>query len=255
MKIDKLNIVINYTRQEMGENAGNDAVTAIKKAIAEKGKARVIFAAAPSQNETLQTMVKAKDVDWTCVTALHMDEYIGLPANSPARFSHYLQKHLFGRLPFKTVRLIDDPAENMTADELVRRYETFLGAKPVDVVCLGIGENGHIAFNDPPVADFEDPRLVKVVELDEVCRQQQVNDGCFPNLKAVPQEAITLTIPSLFKAGCLVCAVPGATKRDAVYKTLTGPISTDCPASILRTHQNATLFVDTDSCDAKGWQE
>ncbi len=242
-----LKVEVYPNRREMGVHAGRDAATAIRAAIAEKGEARVIFAAAPSQNETLEELVKATDIDWTKVVALHMDEYIGLPLDSKARFSYYLKTHCFNLLPFKKVCLLDEGDGNMTPEELVQRYDTILREAPIDVVCMGIGENGHIAFNDPPVADFEDPKTVKIVDLDDVCRQQQVNDGCFPNFDAVPKQAISLTIPTLMSGKCLICSVPGQLKRNAVRGTINDPISTACPATIMRTHSKATLYVDENS--------
>ncbi len=247
MKTGQLNIVIHQTRQELGEQAGADASEAIKKAIAEKGEARVIFAAAPSQNETLQTLVQAKDIDWTHVTALHMDEYIGLPLDSSARFSHYLKTHCFDLLPFKQVFLLDEGDGKLSPNELCTRYDHIIREAPIDVVCLGIGENGHIAFNDPDVADFNDPQTVKIVDLDMTCRQQQVNDGCFSSLEKVPKQAITLTIPTLMAGKCLICSVPGRRKKIAVENTIKAEISTDCPATIMRLHPNATLYLDAES--------
>lgn len=247
MKAGTLNIEIHKNRAELGTAAGKAAAEAIRKAIAERGEARVIFAAAPSQNETLADLIQEEGIDWSKVAAFHMDEYIGLPEDSSARFSHYLKKHCFDKLPFRRVYLLDDPNQRMKTDDLCRRYELLLKEEPIDVVCMGIGENGHIAFNDPPVADFNDPKVVKIVELDEVCRQQQVNDGCFPSLEAVPKKAISLTIPMLMSGKCLICAVPGERKSNAVYKTINDEVSTACPATILKTHPNATLYIDLDS--------
>lgn len=247
MKAGTLNVNVSPNRGELGVRAGKAAAVAIQKAITEKGSARVIFAAAPSQNETLANLVMYPDIDWSKVTGLHMDEYIGLPVDSEARFSWYLRMHCFELLPFKQVFLLDE-GDGKSPEELCRRYDSLLKEGPVDVVCMGIGENGHIAFNDPPVADFNDPLSVKIVDLDDICRNQQVNDGCFPDFDSVPKQAISLTIPTLMAAGCLICAVPGERKRNAVMETLNGPIGTACPATILRTHPNATLFVDTDSC-------
>jgi len=247
-KVDLLNVEVYSSRLGLGIAAGKAAGNAIRDAITQKGEARVIFAAAPSQNETLDVLCNESGIDWTKVTALHMDEYVGLPENSPARFGYYLKQHVFSRLPFKKVYLLDDPQLGLSTDELLQRYREILAQAPVDVVIMGIGENGHIAFNDPPV-DFQDPMPVKVVELDEVCRLQQVHDGCFPDLDAVPGKAVTLTVPTLLQAERLICAVPGATKTAAVRRTLVGDVSPLCPATILRTHKAATLYVDTDSCD------
>jgi glucosamine-6-phosphate deaminase len=173
-----------------------------------------------------------------------MDEYIGLDAAAPQRFSNFLKERLFDRLPFREVHLI----EPETLDP-VKHYETLLKTSPIDLVCLGIGENGHLAFNDPPVADFNDPVWVKIVDLDDVCRRQQVNDGCFAAFDDVPKQAITLTIPALMSGKRLICTVPGQTKRQAVQRTLNDPISTACPATILRNHQACTLFLDKDAAN------
>ena len=241
--IDKLHVKVYATREHMGRAAGLAAAQAIAQAIARQGSTRVIFAAAPSQNETLATLLADASVDWSKVTAFHMDEYIGLPADAPQRFSRYLKDRVFHRVPFAAVHLLGlQPPESEC-----EYYANLLAEKPIDVVCLGIGENGHIAFNDPPVADFNDPQLVKIVTLDMPCRQQQVNDGCFPNINAVPETAVTLTIPALMRGATLICSVPGPTKRDAVRATLNDEISTRCPATILRRHDDCTLFLDADS--------
>lgn len=234
-------------RKSMGDQAGKDAGEAIRKAIREKGEARVIFAAAPSQDDTLATLIREGEIDWTKVVALHMDEYIGLPLDSSARFSCYLKDHCFDHLPFKQIFLLDEGDGSMNPDQLCERYNRIIREKPVDVVCMGIGENGHIAFNDPPVADFNDPKVVKIVDLDDACRMQQVHDGCFPTFDDVPKQAITLTVPTLMSGGTLICTVPGQRKKDAVFKTVHSPISTECPATILRNHPNATMYLDAES--------
>lgn len=243
---EKLRVEVCADRAELGRRAGTAAAQHIREAIALRGEARVIFAAAPSQNETLETLCAAPDVDWTKVVALHMDEYIGLPIGSEARFSHYLKKHCFEKLPFKAVYYLDEQ-DGKSVDEMQARYEAILKSGPIDLVVMGIGENGHVAFNDPPVADFNDPRLVKVVELDDVCRNQQVNDGCFPDFASTPSHALSLTVPALCLGKHQVCAVPGKLKAPAVKKTLEDPITTACPATILRTLPGAALYVDADS--------
>lgn len=242
-----LKVTVCDDRVTLGALAATSAAKAIREAIRKNGKARVVFAAAPSQNEMLDALVAEPNIDWSRVTALHMDEYIGLPVNSPARFSAYLRNHCFDRLPFGEVYLLNEGDPGATPEQLCARYTSILSTGPIDVVCMGIGENGHVAFNDPAVAKFQDTQLVKVVDLDEKCRQQQVNDGCFPDLGEVPRQAITLTVPALMSGLCLVCSAPGERKRAAVERSLSGPISEECPASILRTHSCATLFVDRDS--------
>lgn len=242
--VEQLEVRVYETRQALGENAGAEAAAHLRELLAKQDRVRMIFAAAPSQNEFLETLVNAEGIDWSRVTAFHMDEYIGLPADAPQRFSAFLSDKLFDRVHPGEVHLIDSTAD---AEAECARYAALLSEAPIDVVCLGIGENGHIAFNDPPVADFDDPRIVKPVELDLICRQQQVNDGCFPQLDDVPQQAMTLTIPALFSGKRLFCMVPGATKRAAVTRTLNGPISTECPSTILRRHPSCTLYTDANS--------
>ena len=244
-KKDKLVIKKYTTRQEMGAGAAADAEKVIAQIIREKGYINMIFAAAPSQNEMLQSLLNSDFIDWSKVNAMHMDEYVGLPEGSAQNFGAYLDKHIFSHKAFKSVHYICGTAEDSQAECV--RYTEILQQYPVDVVCLGIGENGHIAFNDPWVAEFQDKNAVKVVQLDEMCRNQQVNDGCFRTIAEVPTHAITLTIPSLMAAKHLFCVVPAATKAEAVKNTVYGPISEDCPASIMRTHGGAILYCDADS--------
>lgn len=221
-----------------------DVANALKDRLAKQDDVRVIFAAAPSQADMLEALCAIPGIDWNRVTAFHMDEYIGLDPASSARFSNWLDVHVFGRLPFAVAHRI---APEPDAEAEVLRYAELLNEAPIDFVCLGIGVNGHIAFNDPPVADFNDPLDVKIVELDEICRQQQVDDDCFTDISFVPRHAITLTVPRLMRADRLFCIVPGALKRDAVRNTLHGPLTTECPASILRSHPACTLYVEKES--------
>ena len=244
-QVDKLNVKVYQTREEMGRAAAEEAAAAIRAAIAAKGEINMIFAAAPSQNEFLAHLIADKSIDFTKINAFYMDEYIGLPADAPQGFGNFLRERLFDRVPFKTVNTIDSTAADPEAE--CRRYAALLQAHPCDIVCMGIGENGHIAFNDPHVADFGDKAAVKVVALDETCRQQQVNDGCFARLDDVPTHALTLTIPTLTAPEAVFCIVPAKTKANAVYATLRGGITEACPASILRRHANATLYCDADS--------
>ncbi|WP_168122955.1 glucosamine-6-phosphate deaminase [Paenibacillus sp. HB172176] len=243
-KVDELKVRIYENRQAMGAAAGEDIAAKMKELLASKPSIRMIFAAAPSQNEALEALLQAEGIDWSRVTAFHMDEYIGLPGDAPQRFSQFLKDRLFGKASFAEVNLIDSSA---SIEEECERYAAKLTQAPIDIVCLGIGENGHIAFNDPPVADFRDPLLMKPVELDMDCRVQQVNDGCFPEVDAVPTHALTLTIPALMGGAHLFCVVPGKTKHDAVRRTLHDAISEQCPATILRTHGDCTLYADIDS--------
>lgn len=245
IQADQLQVAIYKTRDAMGQAAGQTALSIIRRLLAEKEEVNIIFAAAPSQNEILQTLTQAKDLEWNRVNAFHMDEYLGLPTEAPQGFGNFLTERLFRHLPFKNVFLIDSSATK--AEEECTRYTALLQKYPVDLVCLGIGENGHIAFNDPGVADFEDPYLVKTAQLDLVCRMQQVHDGCFAALEDVPAQALTLTVPALTAASHFICTVPAKSKAQAVTLSVTGPITPDVPASIMRRHPNALLFCDADS--------
>lgn len=206
----------------------------------------MVFGAAPSQDETLYALAEDPTIDWSRIRAFHMDEYIGLSPESPQLFSKYLAKHLFDKVNLHEIFLIDGNAEN--PGEECERYASLLDEYPTDIVCMGIGENTHIAFNDPHVANFADPNLVKIVDLDLRCRLQQVNDGCFPFIQDVPRQAITLTVPALFRAAYAFCMVPGRLKARAVFHTLTAPeITCQYPSTVLRRHTRARLFLDLDS--------
>jgi glucosamine-6-phosphate deaminase len=242
---DKLRVEVYETRAEMGLAAGSTAAELIRNLLSQKEEVNIIFAAAPSQNEMLSTLCKAEGIEWQRINAFHMDEYIGLSADAPQCFGNFLERHLFSLVPFKSVYRIDCTATDPAAE--CARYADILKRYPVDLVCLGIGENAHIAFNDPGEAKFDDPELVKVVTLDEVCRKQQVNDGCFAKISDVPTHALTLTVPALMKAAYLICTVPAPTKRDAVKKTVLGPITEDVPATAMRLHDNCIMFCDSDS--------
>ena len=229
----------------MGSAAAEQGAECLKKLLENQENINVMFAAAPSQNEVLAALATDKDIPWNRVNGFHMDEYIGLPAGAPQRFGNFLSEHIFGLAPFKSVNYIDASAQDAEAE--CARYTRLLQENPTDIVVLGIGENGHIAFNDPPVADFQDDKLIKPVTLDEICRNQQVNDGCFATIDDVPKTALTLTVPALFAGKYLFCIVPAKTKAEAVKNTVTGPVSEVCPASVLRTHDNAVLYTDLDS--------
>lgn len=241
----KMKVKIYETRDEMGKGAADDIANAIKKLLAEKEEINMIFAAAPSQNDMLLHLCEKDEIEWKRINAFHMDEYIGLSADAPQCFSNFLKKYIFDLKPFKSVNLINAAATNPETE--CERYTKLLKENPVDIVCMGIGENGHIAFNDPHVAEFDDKMVVKPVKLDEICRNQQVNDGCFETIDEVPQYAITLTIPTLISAKYNFCVVPAKTKAVAVKNTVEGEISEACPASILRNKDNAIMYCDADS--------
>lgn len=244
-KCDLLTYKIYETRAEMGKAAAIEAATAINRLIEKKGEINIIFAAAPSQNEFLAALIEDTSIDFTKINAFHMDEYIGLPSEAPQGFGNFLRRAIFEKAPFKSVNTIDTTAADPEIE--CERYTALLKKYPCDIVCMGIGENGHIAFNDPHVADFNDKKTVKVVSLDDTCRMQQVNDGCFKKIDDVPKFALTLTIPTLIAPEYIFCIVPAKTKANAVKETLTGAISEACPATILRKHKNATLYLDKDS--------
>lgn len=236
-----LAVHVHPDRAAMGRAAAREAAEALRAALARQGVARLVLACAPSQDEMLAALA-AEPVDWARVTVFHMDEYVGLAAAHPASFRRYLHGHFLVRVRPAAFHGIAGEAADPAAE--CRRYAALLAAAPLDLVCLGIGENGHLAFNDPPVADFADPETVKPVELDEACRRQQVSDGCFPALADVPRRALTLTIPALLGARRLVATVPGQRKAAAVRAALHGPVTPVCPASILRTHPAAALHLD-----------
>lgn len=241
---DRLKVKIMADRTEMGRVAADDIVAAIKSALDKKEEINMIFAAAPSQNDVLLALTQS-DVEWNRINAYHMDEYIGLERTAPQSFGNFLREHIFDLVPFQSVHLINCGTEEPKKE--CERYAALLEKNPADIIIMGIGENGHIAFNDPWVADFKDGKKVKTVLLDEVCRQQQVNDGCFASIDLVPKSAITLTCPIFIEAPQLFCIVPARTKANAVKRTVCGEISEECPATILRQHPDAVLYLDADS--------
>jgi glucosamine-6-phosphate deaminase len=243
--VDRLNVICASDRNELGKISARHVSDVIINLLEIKDELRIIFAAAPSQNEFLKELTAYSKIDWSRITAFHMDEYIGLPKDSTQLFSKYLEQNIFSKVNFKKVNIINPQVSNIEIE--CERYEKLLKEQPIDIVCMGIGENGHIAFNDPPVADFNDEKFVKVVELDKPCKEQQVNDGCFNNINEVPSNAITLTVPALMSGNLLAVIVPGKRKAEAVKNTLRGEISTKCPASILRTHPGAYLYIDKES--------
>ena len=240
-----LEVRIFPNREEMGKEAAINVSNAIQKLLEVKEEINMIFAAAPSQSDFMKELIADKNIRWEKINAFHMDEYIGLEKDAPQGFGNFLRRHLFDQVPFKSVNFLNGQAENPEAECI--RYSDLLENNPVDIVCLGIGENGHIAFNDPPVADFNDSKLVKVVELEWACRQQQVNEKLFISIDHVPTHAMTITIPALLRGQQMFCMVPARNKAEAVYRTLNGEISEECPATILRTKKEAILYLDEES--------
>lgn len=244
-RVDALNVEVYSTREAMGAAAAAATASWLGGLLAQQRRAAVIFAAAPSQSAMLASLAKISGVAWDRVTGFHMDEYLGLSAEHAASFRRFMHERVERPLRPGCFHFIQGDTDQPLAE--CERYTRLLQAQPVDLCCLGIGENGHIAFNDPPVADFEDPHLIKLVALDEGCRQQQVAEGHFPSINAVPQYAFTLTVPALCAARRMVCVVPGPRKAEAVRKALTGPVTTHCPASFLRRQAHCTLYLDADS--------
>lgn len=230
---------------DLGRAAAELVRDGLSESIASRGSAAMILAAANSQVSTLGALVALGGVDWDRVTLFHMDEYLGISPDHPASFRRFLREKVEVRVKPAQFHYIDGDCEQPLLE--CRRYTDLLAAQEIDVCLLGIGENGHIAFNDPPVADFADPHRVKLVRLDEACRRQQVGEGHFPDMNAVPQYAFTLTIPALCAVKRMVCVVPERRKAAAVRDALQGPIQTGCPASILRRQGHCTLFLDSES--------
>jgi len=246
--VDSLEVMVFENRAQ----AGRAAAQFVEEAIAARSRAaartNIVFAAAPSQNEFLAGLVANKAIDWTRVVAFHMDEYLGINADHPVSFRRYLQERLFRLVGIDAGRTRLIPGEQVERPlQTCLAYEDALRAEPPDIVCAGIGENGHLAFNDPPVADFMDPVLVKVVRLDAACRAQQLNDGCFESLADVPTHGYTLTIPAMLRAPVVSVIVPGPRKANAVLSTLRGPVTEACPATALRRHPGARLYLDREA--------
>lgn len=240
---ENLCIYVGSSRADVGLKGALDVADELRQRLAKQSGVRMIFAAGPSQGEMLASLVEQPAIDWGRVTAFHMDEYLDLQEDSPQRFGNWLAERLFDRVPFSEVHLIQTSGD---VDAAAKNYAAKLAEGPIDIVCLGIGVNGHLAFNDPP-ADFTDMEPVKVVHMDSICRQQQVDDGCFSNIDEVPRQALTVTIPVLMGADRLYCCVPGSRKRKAVWRTLHDTIGPMWPATALRLHPNCRLYLDADS--------
>jgi glucosamine-6-phosphate deaminase len=241
----RLEVVVHPDRPALGQSAARLVAAHIRSEVAAHGRAAVIFASAPSQNEFLAALRADPDVPWTRLTALHLDEYVGVAPDHPASFRRFLSDRLFGHVPVGAFHGLDGRAPDLAGE--CARYADLLRREAPSLELLGIGENGHLAFIDPPMCDFHDPSEVRVVELDEACRRQQVHDGGFALLEEVPRRALSLTIPRLLAVPRAVAIVPGPAKRTAVAAALDGPVTTACPASILRRHPHATLFLDEES--------
>lgn len=241
---DGLSTQIFSSKRDLGVAAAEFVAATLRQVLAERGHAGLVLATGASQYEFLARLQVAPDIDWQRVTAFHLDEYLDLPADHPASFRRYLKTRFFDHVPVGTVHLLNGNAADPLSE--TQRYADLLQQTPPDIACIGIGENGHLAFNDPP-ADFEAPETVHVVQLDEACRRQQVGEGHFDSLMAVPQRALSLSIPAIMAVPVLSCVVPDARKARAVQCSVQGPVSPHCPASILQRHQNCRLFLDRQS--------
>lgn len=241
----KLVVKVAKNRDELGRIGCEAVVNRIVDVLKKKKNISIIFASAPSQNEFLTYLKQETCLDWQRIRAFNMDEYVGIDPSASQGFGNFLNTHLYQEVKPKAVYLFNSLSNDPEVE--CERYGKLLLEFTPDIVIYGVGENGHLAFNDPPVADFNDSKGVKIVKLDEVCRQQQVNDGCFESIDKVPTHAFTLTIPTLMKVPYLFGMVPGKTKIEAITHLINDEISTQCPATILKTHPNAVLFIDEDS--------
>lgn len=247
--VDRLEVSVFENRALAGRAAAQHvAEQIVARQLEAAGAVNIVFAAAPSQDEFLAGLVAHQEIDWSRIVAFHMDEYLGIGADHPIAFRRYLQEHLFRLVGLAADQLRLIPGEQVERPlRTCQDYEDILRAESTDIVCAGIGENGHLAFNDPPVADFLDPVLVKVVRLDPACRDQQLHDGGFERLGDIPTHGYTLTIPALLRAPVVSVIVPGPRKANAVLHTLRGPIGEACPATALRRHPGARLYLDRDA--------
>lgn len=244
-QVEKLKIEIHPTREAAGAAAAQSAASSLTELAKTNAEFAVIFATGASQLDTLQVLTQISALPWAQVRGFHMDEYIGLSPDHPASFRRYLRDNLTRKVKMKEFFEIDGTASD--PEQACKEYAALLRAANPQLCLLGIGENGHLAFNDPGVADFNDPLDVKVVQLDTTCRQQQEAEGWFSRLEEVPERAMTVTIPPLYRVPKLIASVPGPRKAAIIRRTLEDAISTACPATLLRTHPNATVYLDRDS--------
>jgi len=245
LTVEGMKVEVYASRAEVGRAVAEAVATKMRDLLSQKRKIGMVFAAAASQIEFLEELARRPGLDWSRVTAFHMDEYLGVAGTAKQSFGRWLRDRLFDRVKVGTVHYMDGMAKDPERE--CARYAALLKETPLDIDCLGIGENGHLAFNDPPVADFQDPKAVKVVEIDEQSRIQQSAEGNFPTPDDVPRVALTMTIPALLAAPYLYCTVPGPRKAQAVKAAVNDPISTACPATILRRHGAAIVYLDQDS--------
>jgi glucosamine-6-phosphate deaminase len=247
---DAMQVRVFPSKLEASAAAAEAAAEILLSAIADRRRARMVVSTGNSQLDFIDALVLTRGLDWSAVEAFHLDEYASMAATHPASFRLWLRTRLADRIPLRAMHYLNGDAADLETE--CRRYGALLGEAPIDAGFIGIGENGHIAFNDPPVADFADPVPIKIVRLDDACRRQQVGEGHFPDISSVPEKAISLTCSAIVGMTSLICCVPELRKAKAVRETINGPISTTCPASILRTHPRAQLFLDADSASLLG---
>jgi glucosamine-6-phosphate deaminase len=233
------------TRAELGAAAAADAARIIQQAVAARGRAHIILATGNSQLDMIGALVQLSGVPWTSVEVFHMDEYVGMSDTHPSSFRLWIRTRVEDRVHPRVVHYLAGDAADPEAE--MERYSQLLDAAPIDLAFVGFGENGHIAFNDPHVADFEDRATVRRVLIDEASQRQQAGEGHFDRPESVPRDALTITCPGLFRAGAWICCVPDLRKAQAIRDALEGPVSTACPSSLVRTHPNAIVYLDTES--------
>jgi glucosamine-6-phosphate deaminase len=235
-----MNVIVCEDVQDLGQHAAADAASRIRHAIDTQGQAHIVVATGASQFEVLFALVASKNIDWSRVVGFHLDEYIGLPMSHPASFRGYLKQRLVDRVPIRQFHYVDGETDPRAE---CRRVGGLLRLCSIDVALVGIGENGHLAFNDPP-ADFQTEEPYLLVDLDEACRRQQLGEGWFPTLAAVPRQAISMSIRQIMKSAAIICSVPDIRKAKAVQAALQGPVTRHLPASILQQHPCAAVYLD-----------
>jgi glucosamine-6-phosphate deaminase len=245
LKVGTVKLEVYPSRQALGAAAARAAAHAMRELNAKDNDIAIIFATGASQLDTLEALTTIENLPWNKVLGFHLDEYLGIDPNHPASFRHYLREKLAHKVPMKAFFEIDGSTTD--PEKTCQEYADKLASAHPQLCLLGIGENGHLAFNDPPVADFNDPLAIKVVQLDTACKEQQVAEGWFETYQSVPEKAITLTIPTLFRVPKLIVSVPGSRKAQIIRRTLEESISTACPSTFLRTHPDATIYLDPDS--------
>jgi glucosamine-6-phosphate deaminase len=247
-----MKIIIADTSKTLGQLAGTEAAALIRQILSEKGKANIILATGTSQFETISQLISEENIDWSKVTMFHLDEYIGLPVTHPASFRKYLKERFLEKVSPTPDHFLINGETNL--EEEIERLSTAISEHPIDVALVGIGENGHLAFNDPP-ADFETENPYLIVNLDEPCRLQQMNEGWFATLGDVPSQAISMSVKQIMKSTHIICSVPDLRKAQAVKDSIEQDVSNRYPASILQLHENCSFFLDKDSASLSSEQK